>query len=164
LKFAVPNLKQRHFKGTVPSIVLKSGQVGRPRTQPTRGWNWVGFKKKQGKKKPDVTWLTRSKTWLQPVDFCFFFFIKTTSFWFKKKLTRTTWWSGQNLVTRSKLGTRVLDLSGSENYGYFFFFLWKLGTPPAKGKFCHTTPTRQWHEDQRSDPVSADVPPQPRDR
>jgi hypothetical protein len=156
LKFAVPNLKQRHFKGTVPSIVLKSGQVGRPRTRPTWGKNrerknpmWPGWPGQ----KPGCSQLT-----------FVFFFTKTTLFWFKKKLTRTTWWSGQNLVTRSKPGTRVLDMSGSENYGYFFFFLWKLGTPPAKGKFCHTTPTRQWHEDQRSDPVSADVPPQPRDR
>jgi hypothetical protein len=34
----------------------------------------------------------------------FFCFIKTTSFWFKKKKTNPA-----NQVTRSRLGTRVLD-------------------------------------------------------
>ena len=62
-----------------PGIVLKPGLAGRPET---RGWNRAGLKKKQGKKKLGVTRLTRSKTRLQPVDF--FFFTKTTSFWFKK--------------------------------------------------------------------------------
>jgi hypothetical protein len=50
-----------------------------------------------------------------------------------------------DLVIQSKpdnpVKTRNPDRTGFENYGYFFFFLWKLGTPPAKGKFCHTTPT-----------------------
>ena len=62
-----------------PGIVLKPGLAGRPGTQ---GWNRAGLNKKQGKKKLGVTRLTRSKTRLQPVDFCFF--TKTTSFWFKK--------------------------------------------------------------------------------
>jgi hypothetical protein len=38
---------------------------------PTRAWNRAGLKKKQGKKKPGMTRLTRSKTRLQVVDFYF---------------------------------------------------------------------------------------------
>jgi hypothetical protein len=40
-------------------IVLKPGLVGRPGTRPTRGWNRAELKKKQGKKKSDVSRLTR---------------------------------------------------------------------------------------------------------
>jgi len=51
--------------------------------------------------------VARSKTWLRPVDFCFFFLLKWCRFNFKKKLTRTT---------RSKPKTRSLNRTGSENY------------------------------------------------
>jgi hypothetical protein len=78
-----------------PGIVLKPG---------TRGWNRAGLKKKQGKKKLGVTRLTRSKTRLQPVDFCFL--LKRRRFDLKK-LTR---------ATRSKPRTRALDSVGSKNY------------------------------------------------
>jgi hypothetical protein len=43
-------------------------------TRPIWAWNRAGLKKKQEKKNPGVTWRpskTRSKTRLQPVDFCF---------------------------------------------------------------------------------------------
>jgi hypothetical protein len=50
------------------TIVLKPDPTGRPRTRPT----WAELKKKQGKKKSSVT---RSKTRLQVVDFCFLFFL-----------------------------------------------------------------------------------------
>ena len=39
--------------------MFKPGLAGRPGTRPTRGWNRAGLKKKQGKKKPGVTQLTR---------------------------------------------------------------------------------------------------------
>jgi len=59
---------------------------------------------------------TRSKTRLRSVDF-FFFFTKTTSFWFKKKRI-----DSGDPVTRSKPRTRALDRAGhwaeSENYAY----------------------------------------------
>jgi hypothetical protein len=61
------------------------------------------LKKKQGKKKPGAT---RSKTRLQPVDFCFIFFLlKRRCFDLKKKKELTR-------ATRSKPGPRVLDRSG----------------------------------------------------
>jgi hypothetical protein len=81
------------------------------------------LKKKQGKKKLGMTWLarwvnpttrlTRSKTQLQFVDFCFvfFFLLKRHHFDFLKKLTRMI------QATRSKPGTRALDRAGSKNYG-----------------------------------------------
>jgi len=85
--------------------------VGRPGAGTGSSWEKIGKEK---------TWLpswpgkTRSKTRLQPVNFCFF--IKTMSFWLKKELTR---------ATRSKLGTPTLDRPEFENYGNFnSFFLW----------------------------------------
>jgi len=59
------------------SSVLKPGPAGRPGTRPARGWNRTGLMKKLHKPWPGVTRLTgktRSKTRLQPVDFCFFFY------------------------------------------------------------------------------------------
>jgi len=59
----------------------------------TRDWNGAWLKKKHGKEKPGVTQLTgqvdsttRSKTQLQPIDFCFFFLLKQCrfDFFFKK--------------------------------------------------------------------------------
>jgi hypothetical protein len=50
---------------------------------------------------------------LQPVDF--FFFTKTTSFWFKKKLTRATR-SKSGSLTRPGLKTMLLL------FLFFFFF------------------------------------------
>jgi hypothetical protein len=70
------------------SFKTRPDPAGRPETRPNRGWNRAGLKKKQGKEKPGVTRRpdkTRSKTWLQPVDFCFFFFLlKRRCFNFKK--------------------------------------------------------------------------------
>jgi hypothetical protein len=62
---------------------LKSAAAGLPGTQLTRGWSQVGLKKNKGIKNSAWPGETRSKTRLRPVDFCFFFFTKTTSFWFK---------------------------------------------------------------------------------
>jgi len=104
------------------------------------------------------------KTWCDLVDqvknlvaasWLLFFLLKRRRIDLKKKLTRTTRWSGQN---------PSIELGRVWKLWLLLLLPWKLGTPPAKGKFCHTTPTRQWHEDQRSEPVSADVPPQPLDR
>jgi hypothetical protein len=53
--------------------------VGRPGTLPT----WVGLKKNKGRKNLVQLGKTRSKTRLQPVDFCFF--IKRRCFGFFKK-------------------------------------------------------------------------------
>jgi hypothetical protein len=92
--------------------------AGRSRTSSTRGWNRAKLKKKTWKEKTQLTrwpgWLgkIRSKTWLQPVDFSFFF-TKTTSFWLKKILT----WA-----TGSKPETRILNQAdnqaGSKNYAW----------------------------------------------
>jgi len=96
-----------------PGIVLKPGLAGRPGT---RGWNRAGLKKKQGKKKLGVTRLTRSKTRLQPVDFCFF--TKMTSFWFKKNWLGRP---GQNPEpgpwTRSGLKTMTPGVVGMVSHG-----------------------------------------------
>jgi hypothetical protein len=78
------------------SFETRHGPAGRHRTRPTRGWNRVGLKKKQGKKNPvwpGKTWL---KTRLQPVNF---FLLKRCRFdFFIKKI------DPGNLVTRSKPG------------------------------------------------------------
>jgi hypothetical protein len=95
------------------SFKTRPGPVGWPGTRQTRGWNRAELKKKQGKEKLGVTrrpGKTRSKTWLQLVDF-FFFFTKTTPFWFFFKKN----WPGR---TRSKPRTRALDWAGSKNYAY----------------------------------------------
>jgi len=99
------------------SFETRHGPAGRHRTRPTRGWNRVGLKKKQGKKNPvwpGKTWL---KTRLQPVNF---FFTKTMSFWFFYKKN----WPGQ---PGDPVKTRALNRAGSKNYGYsehynLFFF------------------------------------------
>jgi hypothetical protein len=60
-----------------------------------------------------LTWRpgkTRSKTWLQPVDF--FFFTKTTSFWFFKKIKN--WFRRPSDPVKTR--TRILDRAGSKNY------------------------------------------------
>jgi len=67
----------------VQIIILKSGQVRRVDPRPGRSRAGTGrVEEKQGKEKSGVTRLTQSKILLQPVDFCFVFFTKTTSFWF----------------------------------------------------------------------------------
>ena len=53
---------------------------------------------------------TRSKTRLQPVDFCFFFLNQRCFDFFKKKI------DPGDPVTRSKPRTRILDRAGSKNY------------------------------------------------
>jgi len=119
LKFAVPNLKQRHFKGTVPSIVLKSGQVGRPRTRPTWGKNrerknpmWPGWPGQ----KPGCSQLT-----------FVFFLLKQRCFDLKKNWPGRpgdpvkTWWPGQNPEpgswTWAGLKTMVTSSSSSGSWG-----------------------------------------------
>jgi hypothetical protein len=85
----------------------------------TRDWNGAWLKKKHGKKKPGVTQLTRrvdsttrSKTRLQPIDFCFFFLLKQCRFdFFKKKLIQ---------VTRLKPRIQILDRTGFKNYNYHY--------------------------------------------
>jgi hypothetical protein len=59
------------------SFEIWSGMIGRFSTRTESGW-------RKNRKKKNSTWSskTRSKTRLQPVDFCSF--TKTTSFWFKK--------------------------------------------------------------------------------
>jgi hypothetical protein len=66
---------------------LKSGLVGR-----FQGWNQAGLKKKQGKKKPCVTRLTR---------LTFIFLLKQRRYDLKKKK-----------LTRSKPETQNLDRAG----------------------------------------------------
>jgi len=99
------------------------GPAGRSGTQPTRGWNRAGLKKKQEKEKNPVWtgWpgqLTRQDPVKNPVaivEFCFFFFLKRHHIDFLKKQI-----DPDDPVTRSKLGTRVLDQTGhwagSKNY------------------------------------------------
>ena len=65
-----------------------------------------GWRKNKERKNPVWPGKTRSKIWLQPVDF-FFFLLKRCRFDFLKKLTR---------ATRSKSGIQTLDRTGSENY------------------------------------------------
>jgi hypothetical protein len=97
--FLIKNtLKNNHYHHIFET---RPGPTGRPRT---RGWNRTELKKKREKKKPGVTWLTRRVDLARPgcklVDFCFFFcffLLKRRRFDFlKKKLTRPTWWPGQN--------------------------------------------------------------------
>ena len=62
-------------KTIVSSIVLKPARPGRSNRDPADPWLQPGrVEEKIGKGKTGVTWLTRSKTRLQPVDFCFFCF------------------------------------------------------------------------------------------
>jgi hypothetical protein len=80
------------------------------------------LKRKWGKKKPGVI---RLKTWLQPVDSCFFFLLKRRHFNFFKKI------NPDDPVTGSKPETRALNRAGSENHtlehswriSYFFIGL-----------------------------------------
>ena len=87
-------------KRTVYAIVLKPGSAwrvdpgpGRPGTRTGPGW-----KKNKGRK--NSVWpgwpgeLTRQDPVVNPLTFVFF--IKTTLFWFKKKLIQPTRWPGQN--------------------------------------------------------------------
>jgi len=58
------------------TIVLKPGLVWQVHLGPGRPEARTGLDlKKQGKEKLDVTRLTQSKTRLQPVDFCVFFYL-----------------------------------------------------------------------------------------
>jgi hypothetical protein len=59
---------------------LKSAPAGLPGTQLTRGWSQVGLKKNKGIK--NSAW-PGQKPGYDPLTFVFFFFTKTTSFWFK---------------------------------------------------------------------------------
>jgi len=101
---------------SINSFEIWSSLVGASRTRPTQNWNRVGLKK-QGKKKPgELTrwsgWAgkTRSKTQLQPINFCFFLLKRCCFDFFLKKI------NPNNPVTRLKPGTQVLDRTGSKNY------------------------------------------------
>jgi len=65
---------------------------------------------------------TRSKTRLQPVDFCFCFFTKMTLFWIFLKIGIDP----ADPVTRSKPGTRAFDRAGFKNYdaNYYSYCRW----------------------------------------
>ena len=72
---------------SIHSFETRPSPAGRPGT---RNWSQAELKKNRKRKNP--AWPG------DPVDFCFFFFTKTTLFWFKKKeLIRATRWPGQNL-------------------------------------------------------------------
>jgi hypothetical protein len=98
------------------SIVLKPDLARQVDLGP--GWpgaeTWPGWWK--NRKSHDLVWpgKTRSKTRLQPVDFCFFFFTKTTPFWIFFKIGIDPAAS----VTWSKSGTRALDRARFKNYGF----------------------------------------------
>jgi hypothetical protein len=100
------------MKIRVVIIVLKSGSAwdpADPGLEPSR----VEEKTREGKTRCDPTDpADPTRPGCKPVDFCFFLFflLKRRRFDFKKKLTRPT---------RSKLGTRVLDRTGSSNYGCY---------------------------------------------
>jgi len=105
------------------SIVLKFSSARWVDSRPV--WSGAGtrpgWRKNKGRKNlmrsggltrwPGWPGKTQSKTRLQPVNFCFCFFIKTMLFWFIKKI------DPNNLVTQSKPGAQALNRAGSENYG-----------------------------------------------
>jgi len=92
-------------------IVLKSGQAGQPGTRLTWGWNRAGLKKRQSKTRPTrpVDLMTRL-TWQDSVKnsvtthSLFFFFTKTISYLFikKLKLTRVLIWIDHQIKIRLK--------------------------------------------------------------
>ena len=73
------------------SFKTRTDPTGRPGTRPTRAWNRSGWRPKPGWElaRPDPVKTRPQTRWL----FFLFFFTKTTSFWFKKKMTRRP---GQN--------------------------------------------------------------------
>jgi hypothetical protein len=95
------------------AIVLKRarpGPVGQPGARSIRDWNRVGFKKnRENQNSRWPTWLTRrpgktrSKTRLQPIDFCFFY--KNDVVLILKKIRIDP----GDLVTRSKPEIQFLD-------------------------------------------------------
>jgi hypothetical protein len=95
-------------------IVLKPGQAGQPGTRLTWGWNRAGLKKKAVKNPTDPTgWLndpvdlTRFGQKLGYNPFTIFFFTKTISYLFikKLKLTRVLSWIDHQI--KSRLKTRL---------------------------------------------------------
>ena len=102
------------FKTMVISRVWKPGPVWRVDPEPGRpgAGTGPGWLKNRISHDP-AGW--PGKTRLQPVDFCFCFFTKTTPFWIFFKIEIDP-------VTRSKPGTRALDWAGFKNYGYREFF------------------------------------------
>jgi hypothetical protein len=98
------------------------GLAGRPGTRLTRVEEKIEKVMARPTWRPGWPGKTRSKTWLQPVDF---FFTKMTPFWIFLNWPGwpgdpVTRWPGQNPVTRSKLWTRALDRAGFKNYVYFY--------------------------------------------
>jgi hypothetical protein len=81
--------------------MFKPGLAGRPGTRPTRGWNRAELKKKQGKKKPGVTQLTRRPGWPGKTRWLVFL-LKRRRFDLKKKN-----WPGR---PRDPVKTRNPDL------------------------------------------------------
>jgi hypothetical protein len=99
-----PNFSSKTSTILNHSFETQFGPASRPGTRPTRGWNWAGLKKNM--KRKNSLWLgglTRQDTVKNPVATRWlFFFTKTTSFWFKKKI-----WPGrpgQNPEPRSWIG------------------------------------------------------------
>jgi hypothetical protein len=89
-------------------IVLKFGPAGWSGAE--TGLSWRKNKERKNSVWPGWPGKIRSKTRLQPIDFCFFFKLKRHRFdFFKKKLTWTTW---------SKLETRTLNRAGFKNYDF----------------------------------------------
>jgi len=95
------------------SFKIQPGPTGWPGA---RDWNRAGLKKKQEKKKPGVT---RSKTRLQPVNFCFS--TKTMLFWFFKKIIINPGRSGDSVKTRKP----CLGYDRSKNYACCFSFMFR---------------------------------------
>jgi hypothetical protein len=97
----------------IPIIVLKPGPVWRVDPGPGRSGAGTGPGWKKNRVRKNLVWpsKTRSKTWLQPVDFCFFLLKRRRFDFFKKRIDPT------DPVTRLKPETQALNRAGSENYG-----------------------------------------------
>jgi len=109
ISFFCMEICSQGIKSNMQCFETRSGPAGWPGTRSTRGWNRAGLMKKLHKPWPGwpgglTRWpgKTRSKTQLQLVDFCFFFFTKTMPFWifFKIEIDSAdpvkTRWPGQN--------------------------------------------------------------------
>jgi hypothetical protein len=122
----------------------RPGLAGRPGAGTGAGW-------RKNRKRKNLVWPGRlnrrpGKTRLQTrwLLIFFVFFTKTTSFWFKKKLTRPT---------RSKPGTRALDRAGHRCKPIdFFFIIFLLKQCRFDLKKELTRPTRWPDYNQESEP------------